>query len=74
MLQRAGLGVDVQLADGSIEVRLDGHRARFPATNANMAADWLAACAVINCPESEFAKVWVMLAELAGGAIPFGSK
>lgn len=73
MLQRAGLTADVQLAQGSIEVRVGEHRASFPATNATQAANWLAACTVMNYPESDLAKLWLMLATVAGGVIPFGS-
>ena len=40
----------------------------------DQAADWLARCAVINYPESEFAQLWLMLATVSGGAIPFGSR
>lgn len=74
MLRRGGLDVDVGLADGVIEVRLAEHRASFPASHASKAADWLAACAVMNYSESDFAKLWLMLARVAGGAIPFGSR
>ena len=74
MLQRGGLSADVRLSDGALDVRLEEHRATFPATSAAMAADWLAACAVINYPESDFAKLWAMLAAVAGGVIPFGSR
>jgi len=74
MLQRGGLRAGVQLVQGSIDVRLEEHRATFPASNAGEAADWLVACAVINYPESDFAKLWSMLATAAGGAIRFGSR
>jgi hypothetical protein len=74
MLQRGGFTPDVRLAQEAIEVRLNEHRATFPASHANQAADWLAACAVINYPDSDFAKLWQMLATVAGGAIPFGSR
>ena len=73
MLEAAGLDVDVRLEQGSIEVRLEKQRATFPATKADEAAAWLAACVVMNHPESEMAKLWVMLATVAGGAIPFGN-
>lgn len=73
-LQKGGLAPDVRLGQGSIEVRLGEHRAVFPAADTDQAADWLAACAVINYPESDFAKLWLMLATVAGGAIPFGSR
>lgn len=73
MLQKAGLHVDVRLVHGTIEVRLEEHRASFPATKADDAANWLAACVVMNHPDSEMAKLWVMLATVAGGAIPFGN-
>ena len=74
MLQRGGLTPDVRLAKDLIEVRLNEHRATFPPAHADEAADWLAACAVINYPESDFAKLWQMLATVAGGVIPFGSR
>lgn len=74
MLQRGDLDADVRFVDGSIHVRLGEHRATFPASNADEAAGWLAKCAVINYPESEMAKLWLMLATVAGGAIPFGSR
>lgn len=73
MLEAAGLYVDVRLVQGMIEVTLEKHRAEFPATKADEAASWLATCVVMNHPESEMAKLWVMLATVAGGAIPFGS-
>jgi len=74
MLQRAGLAADVRLGPAGIEVRLNEHRAVFPPSSDDKAADWIAACAVIHYPESDFAKLWVMLATLSGGAIPFGSR
>ena len=74
MLQAGGLSAGVGMAQGLIEVRLDGHRAMFPASKAHRAADWLAECAVMNHPESDFSKLWMMLAAAAGGAIPFGSR
>ena len=74
MLQRDGLNADVRLANGLIEVRLDEHRATFPIKKANKAADWLAAAAVMNHPESGFSRLWLALAKIAGGAIPFGSR
>ena len=74
MLQLGGLAANVGMARGLIEVRLDEHRAVFPASKAHLAADWLAKCAVMNHPESDFSKLWLMLATAAGGAIPFGSR
>ena len=74
MLQKAGLAPDVRLTQGSIEVRLGEHHAIFPSSGADQAADWLARCAVIHYPESEFAQLWLMLATVSGGAIPFGSR
>ena len=74
MLQRGGLIPDVRLGQDVIEVRLNEHRATFPPAHTDQAADWLAACAVINFPESDFAKLWQMLATVAGGVIPFGSR
>ena len=74
MLRAAGLNADVRSVYGLIEVRLDEHRATFPAANADKAADWLAACVVMNYPDSDLSKVWLMLAKLAGGAIPFASR
>jgi|1185.fasta_scaffold647085_2 hypothetical protein len=74
MLQRDGLRADVRFAKGSIEVSLAEHRSTFPTTDSQKAADWLAACAVINYPESAVAQLWFMLAQVAGGAIPFGSR
>ena len=63
----------IRLANGSIEVALGKHRVTFPAAKADEGANWLAACVVMHYPESEMAKLWVMLATVAGGAIPFGS-
>jgi len=74
MLQRDGLSADVRFVHGLIEVRLDDERAMFPASRADKAADWLAASAVMNHPESELSKLWLLLAKAAGGAIPFGSR
>jgi len=74
MLQEAGLTPDVRLTRGSIEVRLGENHAIFTSSEADKAADWLARCAVINYPESEFAQLWLMLAAVSGGAIPFGSR
>ena len=73
MLEKAGLRVEVRLAQGAIHVRLEEHRATFPPSKADDAANWLATCVVMNHPESEMAKLWVMLATVAGGAIPFGN-
>jgi hypothetical protein len=74
MLQRDGLNADVRFAQGSIEMRLEEHRATFPVTDGEKAADWVAACAVINYPECAMAQLWFLLASVAGGAIPFGSR
>ena len=74
MLRAAGLNADVRSVYGLIEVRLDEHCATFPAANADKAADWLAACVVMNYPDSDLSKVWLMLAKVAGGAIPFASR
>ena len=74
MLQGGGLPAGIRIVQGSIEVRLGEHSATFLPSNADKAADWLAACAVIRYPESDLAKLWSMLATLAGGAIPFGSR
>ena len=74
MLQQAGLTPDVRLTQGSIEVHLGEHHALFTSSAPDQAADWLARCAVINYPESEFAQLWLMLATVSGGAIPFGSR
>jgi hypothetical protein len=74
MLRADGLDADVHMARNLLEVRLDGYRATFPASEAHVAADWLVKCAVTCHPESEFAKLWLMLATAAGGAIPFGSR
>ena len=74
MLQVDGLTARMRLADGLIEVRLDEHRATFPASKPALAADWLAECAVRNHPESDFSKLWLVLARAAGGVIPFGSR
>jgi hypothetical protein len=74
MLRTAGLDADVRSVYGLIEVRLDERCATFPAAKAGAAADWLAACVVMNYPDSDLSKVWIMLANLAGGAIPFASR
>jgi len=74
MLRHGGLHPNVRLVEGSIEVRLEEHLATFSAANAGDAADWLAACAVIHYPDSELAKLWALLATLAGGAIPFRTR
>ena len=73
MLQLGGLAADVSFANGAIDVQLGKHCATFPASKADMAADWLAKCAIMHYPKSDFAKLWIMLAKAAGGAIPFGS-
>lgn len=74
MLRAGGLNVDARFAHGGIEVRLEKHRATFPASQPRMAADWLAECALRNYPESDFSKLWSLLADAAGGVIPFGSR
>ena len=74
MLRQGGLSPNIRLVESSIEVRLEEHVATFPAANAGDAADWLAACAVIHYPESDLAKLWAMLATVAGGAIPFRTR
>ena len=74
MLQADGLAADVRFMRGLIEVQVDKHRAMFPASQTDKAADWLVACAVMNYPESDLSKLWRMLATAAGGAISFGSR
>jgi len=74
MLQADGLDAEARSVHGLIEVHLGQHHATFPATQAQAAADWLAQCAVIHHPEAGFSKLWFMLADLAGGVIPFGSR
>ena len=74
MLRRSGLQAGLSFAQGSIRVRLNEHQAVFGASQSARAADWLAACAIMHYPESELAKLWLMLAGAAGGAIPFGSR
>ena len=74
MLQADGLSAEARFTRGVIEARLGKHCATFPASKPRLAADWLAECTVRNYPESDFSKLWFMLAELAGGVIPFGSR
>lgn len=74
MLKADGLSAEARFTHGVIEARLGKHCATFPASKPKLAADWLAECAVRNYPESDFSKLWFMLAELAGGVIPFGSR
>lgn len=74
MLQLADMAADVRFAHGLIEVRLAEHRATFPAAKVEKAADWLAECALMHYPKSDFSKLWVTLAKAAGGAVPFGSR
>lgn len=74
MLRADGLNAEARFAHGVIEARLGKHCATFPASKPKLAADWLAECTVRNYPESDFSKLWFMLAELAGGVIPFGSR
>jgi len=73
MLQADGLNAHARFTHGVIKVCMDEHRATFPASKPRMAADWLAECAIRNYPEAAFSKLWFMLAEAAGGVIPFGS-
>ena len=73
MLQLGGMAADVSFANGLIEVQLGRHRATFPASKVDMAADWLAKCAIMHYPRSDYSKLWITLAKAAGGAIPFGS-
>lgn len=73
MLQQGGLGARAEITNGLIEVHLDEHRAVFLAADSELAADWLAECAVMHYPECDLSKVWLMLASVAGGAIPFAS-
>jgi len=74
MLRVGGLLAYAAIAGDLIEVRLDGHCATFPASAGHRAADWLAQCAVKYHPESDFSKLWMMLATAAGGVIPFNSR
>jgi len=74
MLRADGLHAEARFAHGGIEVRLGQHCATFPVSKPKLAADWLAECALRNHPESDFSKLWSMLADLAGGVIPFGSR
>ena len=74
MLQLGGLNASAQIDKGLIEVRLGKHRAVFLAADGELAADWLAECTVMNYPDSDLSKVWLTLAQIAGGAIPFASR
>ncbi len=73
MLRLGGLNAGAQITNGLIEVRLGEHHAVFLAADAELAADWLAECAVMRYPECDLSKVWLMLVQVAGGAIPFAS-
>lgn len=74
MLQLGGLDASARIADGLIEVYLGEHRAVFLAADPELAADWLAECAVMKYPDCDLSKVWMMLVQVAGGAIPFASR
>jgi hypothetical protein len=74
MLKADGIGAEARFTRGVIEARVGKHFATFPASKPKVAADWLAECVVRNYPDAAFSKLWFMLAELAGGVIPFGSR
>lgn len=74
MLQHGGLEASARIANGLIEVHLGEHQAVFLAADGELAADWLAECAVMKYPDCELSKVWMMLVQVAGGAIPFASR
>jgi len=70
MLRKSGLNPVVRVAEGGIEVSLDEHVALFRKGDLHLAAVWLSACAVMHHPESEYAKMWMLLSQAAAGSIP----
>jgi hypothetical protein len=70
MLRKSGLNPVVRVAEGGIEVSLDEHVALFRKGDLHLAAVWLSACAVMRHPESEYAKMWMLLSQAAAGSIP----
>src|SRR5690348_4609188 len=70
MLRKSGLQPIVRVAEGGIEVALDEHVALFRKGDLHLAATWLSACAVMHHPESEYAKLWMLLSQAAAGSIP----
>lgn len=70
MLRKSGLNPAIRVAEGGIEVSLDDNTALFRRGDLQLAATWLSACAVMHHPESEYAKMWMMLGNAAAGRIP----
>jgi len=66
MLRAEGLNTSLHFSEGSVEVRLDDHAAVFRSPrDLRKAANWLAECARMHYPESEFLKVWLFVAKIA---------
>ena len=66
MLRAEGLNASLRVSEGSVEVRLDDHAAVFQSPrDLRKAANWLAECALMHYPDSEFLKVWLFIAKVA---------
>lgn len=71
MLRAEGLYADVRVGEGTFQVSLDHRVATFRTLDFRVAANWLAACACKYHPESDFAKLWRLLAKAAAAEIPY---
>lgn len=69
MLWREGIEVDLRVVRGQMVISLGDHTAVFSDAESRVAASWLARCAVMHYPESDFAKVWLLLAKAAAAGI-----
>ena len=66
MLRAEGLNASLHFSEGSVEVRLDDQAAVFQSPrDLRKAANWLAECALMHYPDSEFLKVWLFVAKVA---------
>lgn len=69
-LRAGGLDAAAKLDDGLLEVRLGPYRRTFREPELRAAADWLAACARMNYPGSDFARLWRLLRRIAAQSVP----
>jgi hypothetical protein len=68
MLRYGGLDAEARLRKGVIEVSVAHHKA--VCATEELAADWLVSCAFLQYPDSDFARLWRMLAKAMVNAAP----
>ncbi len=70
MLRADGLDAGARFDNGRLEVSLGKQVVVLETPDLRAAANWLAACAILNYPRSDFAKLWRVLARAAAAEVP----